>query len=397
MFAGLQAAPPDPIFDLKEQYKRDPNPDKINLIVGTYKDGEGQTPVFRAVKRAEMRILKEETTKNYLSIEGMPEYATAVQYLIFGAEHEIVQEQRAVTAHTPGGTGALRIAGEFLKRIRGNGVRVWLSDPTWPNHGPIFKASGLPVERYPYFDPQSQALAFEELISALGNIPERDIVLFHGCCHNPTGFDPTAEQWREIVEVIRRRNLFPLIDFAYQGLGSGLRDDVEGILTLCRSGSELMIASSFSKNFGLYNERVGALTVVTPTAEVAHAALGHVKKCIRSCYSNPPAHGAKIVTTVLDSPSLRAGWKREVTEMRQRIHRMRRLFVEKLEEKGVEQDFSFIESQRGMFSYSGLTSDQVQLLREEHSIYILGSGRINIAGINESNVDRLCEAIASVV
>lgn len=396
MFETLEKAPPDAIFGLKEAYKKDSNPNKVNLTVGVYQDGDGVTPIFRTVKLAEARLLEEEDSKSYLNIDGSAAYSAAVQELVFGADHEVITSGRAATAQTPGGTGALRVGAEFLKRIK-PGARIWLSDPTWPNHPNVFGAAELAVETYPYFDLATNGLAFEEMIAALKEIPSGDIVLLHGSCHNPTGADPTPEQWAQIADVIAERGLLPFVDFAYQGLGDGLREDAAGILTLCRPGSEMLISSSFSKNFGLYNERVGALTVVTPSAKAAQSALSHVKKCIRANYSNPPSHGASIVITVLNDPDLRAQWESEVQAMCDRINKVRKLFVETLAAKGVTRDFSFIEHQRGMFSYTGLTKEQAQELREKHSVYILDSGRMNVAGMNEDNIDAICQAIADVL
>ncbi|MBN1976413.1 MAG: aspartate/tyrosine/aromatic aminotransferase [Anaerolineae bacterium] len=396
MFETLEKAPPDAIFGLMEAYKKDSNPNKVDLTIGVYQDDTGTTPIFRTVKLAEARLLEEETDKSYLSIDGSPEYAAVVQELVFGAGHEITASGRAATAQTPGGTAALRVGAEFIKRIRPE-ARVWLSDPTWPNHPQVFGAAGLAIETYPYFDSAANAIAFDRMIAALKEIPAGDIVLLHGSCHNPTGADPTPEQWTQIANVIAERGLIPFIDFAYQGLGDGLREDAAGILTLCRPGSEMLIASSFSKNFGLYCERVGAMTVVTPSAKAAQAALSHAKKCIRANYSNPPSHGASIVISILSDPDLRVQWESEVQGMCNRINRTRRLFVKTLAAKGVTRDFSFIERQRGIFSYTGLTKEQAQELREKHSIYILDSGRMNVAGMNAGNIDAVCQAIADVL
>jgi aspartate aminotransferase len=396
MFEKLKMAPPDAIFGLKEAYKKDPNPAKVNLTIGVYQDEAGQTPIFRAVKLAEARLLEEETSKSYLSIDGSPEYAAAVQELVLGPDHEVIASKRAVTAQTPGGTAALRVGAEFIKQINPD-TRIWVSDPTWPNHPQVFGAAGLTIERYPYFDPAANGLAFDDMLAALEQIPAGDVVLLHGSCHNPTGADPTLDQWARIADVVEERALLPFVDFAYQGLGDGLREDTAGILTLCRPGCEMLIASSFSKNFGLYSERVGALTVITPSKEAAEAALSHVKKCIRANYSNPPAHGAKVVTTVLNDPKLRAQWESEVQAMCDRINEMRRLFVETLATKGLTRDFSFIERQRGVFSFTGLTKEQAQVLREKHSIYVLDDGRINVAGMNEANIDAICQAIADIL
>jgi aspartate/tyrosine/aromatic aminotransferase len=396
MFETLEKAPPDAIFGLKEAYKKDSNPNKVNLTIGVYQDDTGTTPIFRTVKLAEARLLEDETDKSYLSIDGSPEYAAVVQELVFGAGHEVIVSKRAATAQTPGGTAALRVGAEFIKRIRPD-ARIWLSDPTWPNHPQVFGAAGLAIETYPYFDSAINGIAFDEMVAALKEIPAGDIVLLHGSCHNPTGADPTPEQWTQIGDIVAERDLIPFIDFAYQGLGDGLHKDASGILTLCRPDSEMLVASSFSKNFGLYSERVGALTVVTPSAEAAQSALSHVKKCIRANYSNPPSHGASIVIAVLSDPDLRAQWENEVQGMCNRIHRTRRLFVETLATKGVTRDFSFIERQRGIFSYTGLTKEQAQELREKHSIYILDSGRMNVAGMNKDNIDAICQAIAAVL
>lgn len=396
MFDRLEMAPSDPILGLQEAFNRDPNPAKINLSVGVYKDATGQTPVLRAVKRAEERILQEETTKDYLGIAGSNEYAAAVQRLLFGPGNQVSASRRAATAHTPGGTGALRVAGELLQRTR-PGVCIWLSEPTWPNHLNVFRASGLAVKTYPYFDPEVNDLAFDRMLAAMRQIPEGDVILLHGCCHNPTGIDPTPEQWSQIADVVAERSLLPLVDLAYQGLAEGIREDTIGMLTLCESVRELLIASSFSKNFGLYNERVGALTVVTTSPDTATAVLSHVKRCIRANYSNPPAHGAAIVTTVLDDPDLCAEWQAELQGMCRRIRQMRQLFVETLATKGVQRDLSFVSRRRGMFSFSGLTPQQVQELREEHSVYVVGDGRVNVAGMTEANMDVLCQAIADVL
>jgi len=396
MFEKLTAAPPDAILGLTEAFKKDPNPHKVNLGVGIYKDAQGKTPILPSVKRAEERILAGETTKNYLPIDGTSEYAAAVQELLFGKQHEAVTSQRAVTVQAPGGTGALRVAADFIAKLM-PGVTVWLSDPTWPNHPSIFKAANLAIATYPYFDAANNRVNFAAIVAALNQMPAGDVVLLHACCHNPTGGDLTVDQWRQIAAVVARRQLLPLIDFAYQGFADGLHEDTVGLLAMCRPGTELLVASSFSKNFGLYNERIGALTLVAANEAAAQVSLSHLKQAIRANFSSPPAHGAAIVTTVLRDPALRAQWEREVTEMRERINTMRHLFVETLNEKGVVRDFSFIAQQRGMFSFSGLNPDQVKALREKHAVYIVGSGRISVAGMTEDNMDYLCSAIADVL
>ncbi|MEZ4614479.1 MAG: amino acid aminotransferase [Caldilineaceae bacterium] len=396
MFEQFTPAPPDAILGLTEAFKKDPNPKKVNLGVGVYKDAQGRTPILASVKEAEARILQHEATKSYLGIDGSPEYAAAVQELLFGADHPILAGNRAVTAQGPGGTGALRVAADFIARMFA-GAQVWISDPTWPNHPSIFQAAGLTVKSYPYFDAAANGVNFGAMLATLKQIPAGDVLLLHGCCHNPTGADLTPAQWQEVAAVVAERKLLPLLDFAYQGFGDGLAEDAIGMRTICDRVDEVLIASSFSKNFGLYSERIGALTLVAGTSAAAETALGHIKLAIRANYSNPPAHGAAIVTTVLCDPALRTQWEGEVTAMRDRINSMRHLFVETLNEKGVEQDFSFIAQQRGMFSYSGLKPDQVKALREKHGVYIVGSGRINVAGMTEGNMDYLCTAIADVL
>ncbi len=396
MFEKIEMAPPDPILGLEEAFKRDPNPAKINLGAGVYKDESGNTPIFRSVKLAEASILEQETSKSYLGIAGAPEYAACVQSLVLGGHHPVTEEKRAVTVHAPGGTGALRVAADFIKRAKPD-ARVWLSQPTWPNHPGVMKAAGLAVETYPYFDAQTNGLAFDRMTAALEQIPEGDVVLLHACCHNPTGADLTLEQWDAVADLLARHRLVPFVDFAYQGLARGLESDAAGVQHLCSKLDEVLIASSFSKNFGLYNERVGALTFVARSTEVAEAALSQIKTLIRANYSNPPAHGSKIVTTILNSPDLRREWEGEVTAMCERINGMRRLFVDGLTGLGLDRDFSFISRQYGMFSFTGLNKEQVKRLREEYSIYIVDSGRINVAGITPSNLPILCKAIAEVL
>lgn len=389
-------APPDAILGLTEAFNNDSNPEKINLTVGVYKDAEGKTPILAAVKKAEERLLASESTKSYLPIDGSAEYGAAVQALLFGEGHEIIAGKRAVTAHTPGGTGALRVAADFAHEVNPK-ANIWLSEPTWPNHPGVFKAAGITVKTYPYYDSNDKCIAFDRMCESLNQASEGDIVLFHGCCHNPSGMDPSPEQWKALADLTAERKLVPFLDFAYQGFGSGIEEDAAGLRQFCGKGRELIIASSFSKNFGLYRERVGALTVVAGTQSAAAAVRSNLKKTIRVNYSNPPAHGGGIVTTVLNDPALRAEWEEEVQTMRSRINTMRKLFVETLKKNGVQQDFSFLTRQRGMFSFSGLTKDQVLQLRSECAIYIVDSGRINVAGLTEANMPALCKAVAGVL
>ena len=396
MFEILDMAPADAIMGLTDSFNRDTNPNKINLTIGVYKDDTGTTPIFSSVKKAEERMLTAESTKSYLQIQGAPEFGSAVQDLIFGADHEILKNGRAVTAHTPGGTGALRVAADFLKQVSPDAT-VWLSKPTWPNHPSIFEAAGLAVKEYPYYDAANRTLDFDAMITAMQGVQKGDIVLLHGCCHNPTGMDPDAEQWGHIAKSVADREALAFFDFAYQGLGDGLEDDAAGLRQFCVEGCELLVSSSFSKNFGLYRERTGALTLVAKDADIAEKSMSHMKRAIRSNYSNPPAHGALIVTTILGDAGLRSEWESEVKSMCVRIADMRKLFVEKLNALGVEQDFSFLTKQKGMFSFSGLTPNQVQRLRDEYAIYIVGSGRINVASLTSSNIDTFCNAVAEVL
>ncbi|HOZ46484.1 MAG TPA: amino acid aminotransferase [Candidatus Hydrogenedentes bacterium] len=396
MFEKLDMAPADPILGLTEAFKKDPNPQKVNLGVGVYKSADNKTPILESVKRAEERLLKAESTKSYLPISGSPEYGMAVRRLLFGCDHEILSSGRAVTAHTPGGTGALRVAADFIK-TRLSGARVWISDPTWANHAGVFEAAGLETLAYPYYDAENKCLKFDAMTEALRRVSASDVVLFHACCHNPSGMDPDPGQWVTLADIAGQVGFLPFFDFAYQGLGDGIDEDAAGLRAFSRPGAELLVASSFSKNFGLYNERVGALTLVAANADAARKSLSHLEKVIRVNYSNPPTHGASIVTTVLNDPELGRVWEGEVQEMRDRINGMRQLFVDTLKNKGVDRDFSFLTRQRGMFSFSGLTKDQVGRLRDQYAIYVVGSGRINVAGMTTDNMDYLCGAIADVL
>ena len=396
MFEELQMAPPDAILGLTEAFAADTNPKKINLGVGVYKDENGQTPVFAAVKKAEEKILKSETTKNYVGMAGSGQFAKAMQELIFGAGSAIVKAGRAATVQTPGGTGALRVAADFFRQTQPDAT-IWLSEPTWANHKGVFGAAGVKTAGYPYYDAASKGLDFGGMLGAIEKMPSGDILLLHGCCHNPTGIDPTAEQWGQIADAVARRKVLPFIDFAYQGLAAGLEEDAEGVRKVCERAGEVVIASSLSKNFGLYRERTGSLSVVCGSKAAAASVLSHVKIAVRQNYSNPPSHGAEVATTILNDASLRAEWREEVERMRQRIQQMRELLVGTLKAKGAKQDFSFITRQNGMFSFSGLNREQVERLRQEYSVYIVGSGRINVAGMTPGNMDRLCEAIVAVL
>lgn len=395
MFESITAAPADPILGLADLYSKDNRPEKINLGIGVYKDETGLTPVMISVKKAEQQLLETETTKNYLSIDGYPEYAKASQALLFGENNPLLGSGCLYTAQTPGGTGALRVAADFLKHNT-TAKRIWVSDPSWPNHHNVFTASGLEVKTYTYYNAPEHSLDFKGMLASLEQAEAGDVVLFHGCCHNPTGIDPTPDQWQQLSELTQSKQLLPLFDFAYQGLGKGLDEDALGLRLFAKTHQELIVCSSYSKNFGLYNERTGACTIKAAQPEIAERAFSQVKAVIRANYSNPPSHGAAIVATILTNPTLKTIWEQELAEVRQRIQRMRQLFVQTLQEKGASQDFSFINQQNGMFSYSGLTKAQVEQLRDTYAIYAVGSGRINIAGMTPENMSRLCESIVKV-
>lgn len=396
LFASIQPAPADPILGLTEAFKADTNPNKINLSVGVYQDATGKTPVLESVRRAAHKIVEKLASKSYLPIPGAPAYAAAVQRLLFGADHEAVKSGRVATSHTPGGTGALRVAADLIHQNLPKAT-IWMTQPTWPNHPQIFAAAGVPTKTVPYFDAKTNSLAWDQFLAAVKQIPAGDVLLLHACCHNPTGIDPTLEQWKQLADVIAERGILPLVDFAYQGFADGLEADAAGLRTLVRPGAELIVCSSFSKNFGLYCERVGALSIVAADKKSADAVQSQVKVAIRSNYSNPPAHGGELVVAVLSDPELEKQWRKEVDEMRDRINGMRKLLVETLKAKGVPGDYSFITRQRGMFSFSGLKPEQVETLKKKYGIYIVGSGRINVAGITNDNVGPLCTAIAEVV
>lgn len=396
MFENVEAAPPDPILGITDAFKKDERPDKVNLSVGVYKDAAGETPVLASVKEAEKRLLDRAKTKSYKPINGDAAYGSAVRTMLFGEGSPLVDGGTTETAHTPGGTGALRLAADFLKDKAGVS-KIWMSDPTWANHPAIFSAAGLSVGKYAYFDARTSSLDFAGMKKGLEGVGAGEAVLLHACCHNPSGVDPTFEQWKEIADLLKSRGALPVVDFAYQGFGSGLEEDAAGVRALASVFDEMLVCSSFSKNFGLYNERTGALSVKAANKDALQAVLSQLKVCARVNYSNPPAHGGDIVTTILGDAALRAQWVAELDGMRARIQGMRTAFVQGLKKAGAAQDFSFIETQKGMFSFSGLTKDQVETLKREHAIYIVGSGRINVAGMTESNMGKLCAAIVSVL
>ena len=396
MFESAPLNPPDSIFGLIEQFKKDENPLKINLSVGVYQDESGTTPVMQCVRLAEEKLLTEHGTKSYLPIDGAPAYKQAIGKLILGGTLTDSASVHSVSAQTPGGTVSLRLAGELLRRVF-NVKTIWMSDPTWANHPKIYGAAGLEVKKYDYLDEQGTGLDFDRILESLGHAEPNQAVLLHTVCHNPTGVDLTIEQWKVLGEFIKERKLFPIFDFAYQGFGESLDADAFPIRNFVESGGEALVCNSFSKNFGLYAERVGGISAVSQNAETAEAMLSQIKLTVRTMYSNPPLHGGAIVNKVLHDAELRNLWTSELTEIRQRILQLREKFVAAMQDRVPDKDFQYINRQRGMFSYSGLNAEQVERLKSEHSIYILGSGRINVAGINSGNLGRLCDAIASVV
>ena len=396
MWKDIKAAPADAILGLTEAFKKDTNPKKVNLGVGVYKDDDGATPILDCIKKAERLLVDQQSTKGYLPIPGDAEYGLGVQKLLFGEDNDVIQSKRASTIHSPGGTGGLRVGADLIKKFKSD-AKIWVSTPTWANHKGIFTAAGFPIEDYPYYDQDTKNVDFEAMYEALKNIPSGNVVLLHVCCHNPTGVDLSPEQWDVVVGLASSCGWLPFLDFAYQGFGDSMESDRLPIEKFAKAGIDFLVASSFSKNFALYNERTGALTIVSPNAEESSIAMSHVKKIIRVNYSNPPAHGGLAARTVLTDNDLYKEWINEVAGMRDRIKDMRVAFVEGLKQRGVKQDFSYIVDQRGMFSFSGLNDDIVNWLREDKSIYIVKGGRINVAGLTTNNIDYVCDAIAEAL
>ena len=394
MFEKIERVPGDAILGLIEAYNQDPNPQKVDLGVGVYRDAAGNTPVMRAVKEAEARLLKNETTKTYIGSHGAPAYGDAVLPMVLGANSPVLDAKRASATQSPGGTGALRLAADFVaSQLPGKGI--WVSDPTWPNHHGIFTSAGIELHKYPYVDADNR-LDFEGMLAALKKIPEGDVVVLHACCHNPTGFDLSQSQWQEVMAVLKERQLLPLIDFAYQGFGEGLDEDAYGVRLLAENLDEVIITSSCSKNFGIYCERTGCLILVAKNTEQMENVRSQVAIVARENYSNPPAHGGAIVSEILHDAELSALWREELTEMRDRINTLRRDFVEALKPYGLDEKYACVAEQRGMFSYTGLTPEQVDRLRDEFGIYMVRSGRANVAGFSHENLPYLAKAIAAV-
>jgi aspartate/tyrosine/aromatic aminotransferase len=394
MFDTVTLAPPDPILGLTDTFAKDTRSDKINLTIGVYQDENGVCPVLECIKQAGRVLLETETTKTYLGIDGLPQFR---QYAVRLALGGIVAEDRVASVQTPGGTGALKVAADMIRKNFGS-IRVWVSNPTWPNHVGLFESAGLDVKNYPYLSADKTALDFTALIDTLAQQGKAgDVVCLHGCCHNPSGIDPTADQWRDISRVMADKKMLPLVDFAYHGFGDGLEEDRVGLHAIGADHTEFIVCSSFSKNFGLYSERVGAMLAVCAEPEHAINVCSSAKQVVRTNYSNPPRHGAALINTVLGNPELKDLWTKELAQMRSRIHEMRRLFVEGMRAAGSKIDFSFLLKQRGMFSFSGLSPMQVDRLRNEKGIYMVGSGRINVAGITHKNLLALTRAIAEVL
>ncbi|NLY26329.1 MAG: aspartate/tyrosine/aromatic aminotransferase [Alcaligenaceae bacterium] len=396
LFASVEQAPRDPILGLNEQYNADTRTTKVNLGVGVYYDDEGRIPLLKAVERAEEERVKAHAARGYLPIEGIAGYNKGAQTLLFGQNADLINSGRVITTQALGGTGALKIGADFLKQMLPD-AKVLISNPSWENHRALFERAGFTVDTYPYYDAATHGLDFNGMLECLKAQPENTIVVLHACCHNPTGVDPTPEQWEQVAAVVKQRKLVPFLDIAYQGFGDGLEEDASVVRLFAKHDLTMFISSSFSKSFSLYGERVGALTLVTADKEEAGRVLSQVKRVIRTNYSNPPTHGGTVVSMVLNSPELFGLWSDELAGMRDRIRTMRQQLVAKLKEHGVTQNFDFVLAQRGMFSYSGLTSAQVDRLREEHGVYAVSSGRICVAALNSRNIDYVAKAIAQVI
>ncbi len=396
MFELIKALPADPILGLIADFGKDKNPDKVDLGVGVYKDESGQTTIMKAVKKAEAICHQTEQTKAYIGPAGVPEFIDGIRPLIFGDDHPALQDKRVSTVLTPGGCGALRVGAEFLLRCA-DSVTVWVSDPTWANHVPLLGNAGLKLVTYPYYDQTSSQLLFDEMMSALVAAKSGDVVLLHGCCHNPCGADLSEEQWQAVTALAKKNGFLPLIDLAYQGFGRGVDEDAYGPRLMAERLPELLVASSCSKNFGLYRERTGSLSVVGAQSHHGEAAITHINNVVRGNYSMPPSHGGAIVGTILQDQALRKIWESELEMMRNRLNSVRALLVDRLKNCGADRDFSFIAEQFGMFSFLGITSQQVRRLRDDFGIYMVESSRINLAGVNKTNVDYLASAIVATI
>jgi aromatic-amino-acid transaminase len=396
LFSSVELAPRDPILGLNEQFAADANPAKVNLGVGVYFDENGKLPLLRCVAQAERQMNESPMPRGYLPIDGIAAYDQAVQGMVFGADSAAVREGRVATVQALGGTGGLKVGADFLKRTL-PAAKVLISDPSWENHRALFTQAGFTVDTYPYYDATARGVNFPGMLGALQAAPAGTIVVLHACCHNPTGYDITPEQWQQVVDVVKARGLVAFLDMAYQGFAEGIAEDGAVIGQFMAAGIDFLVSTSFSKSFSLYGERVGALSVLCATKDEAQRVLSQLKIMVRTNYSNPPTHGAQVVALVLNTPALRRQWEEELAGMRLRIREMRKALVEKLAAAGVKQDFSFIAKQRGMFSYSGLTKEQMQRLRSEFGIYGVDSGRICVAALNAKNLDSVVASIAKVL
>ncbi len=395
MFSHLLPVATDPILGLMAAYKEDPNPLKVDLGVGVYKDEQGHTAVLECVKKAEKLRLDHEDSKTYIGMAGDLTFNSHIEKLAFGP-HKVLLEGRTTTAHTPGGTGALRVAAEFIKKANPDAT-IWVTNPTWANHISMFQAAGLKVKEYAYYDYSTKGLQEEQMFAELAQVPAGDVVLVHACCHNPSGMDLNFAQWQRFAALAKEKGFTPLVDMAYQGFGLGLDEDTQGLRHLANEVPELILCSSCSKNFGLYRERIGAVSVVAADKKTVDIARSVLLSVVRSIYSMPPAHGAIIVSHILDSQELTALWHQELATMRNRINDYRQLIIDKLAAEGVAQDFSFITKQHGMFSFLGINKVQIERLRSEYSVYMVGSSRVSIAGLNHSNIDYFAKSVAAVL
>jgi len=395
LFSSVELAPRDPILGMTEAFNADPNPAKVNLGVGVYFDESGKLPILKCVLAAEKQMAEAPKPRGYLPIDGIAAYDRAVQELVFGADSAALREGRIATVQTLGGTGGLKVGADFLQRLNPQ-AKVLISDPSWENHRALFLQAGFEVDTYPYYDPAARGIRFDAMLEALAAAAPGTVVVLHACCHNPTGYDLDASQWTRVVQVMKAGGLVPYLDMAYQGFGDGIAEDGAAVQQFLQAGLDFLVATSFSKSFSLYGERVGALSVVCSSKDEAARVLSRLKVLIRGNYSNPPTHGAQVVTTVLTTPELRRLWEEELAGMRQRIRRMREALVQRLAAAGVAQDMGFILRQKGMFSYSGLSAAQMQRLRGEFGVYGIDSGRICVAALNERNLDQVAAAVAQV-
>jgi aromatic-amino-acid transaminase len=395
-FANIPAAMPDPILGVAEAFRADPHQDKVNLGVGVYQDNDGRTPILQAIQQATRIWTAREDTKSYLTIDGVQAYNTGTQELLFGANSPVLRDKRAMTMQSVGGTGALRLGAELIRQFIPSQT-IYVTEPSWENHRMLFQGSGLTVGSYPYYDPKTNGLRTDEMLAALRALPENSAVLLHACCHNPTGVDIDLQTWEAVAEICAKHRLLPFIDSAYQGFAEGLQLDARPIRLLADKGLTFVVTTSYAKSFSMYRERCGAITVVTGSAQESSNLMSQMKRIVRTIYSSPPSFGAQLIATVLTTPELRSMWEKELEEMRLRILEMRRVFTRTLRETIPDRDFSFIEKQRGMFSYSGLSKDVVQALRERFHIHALDSGRICIAAMNTRNIEHICRSIATIL